>query len=120
MIKYTRVDHIYVPVPEGKEDEAHEFYSKIMGCEQIDRPQDLNQSKGYWYQIADIQLHIGTEHGLNKTKRHFALEVTDLQVARQHLEANNVIIIEEVPITGRSRFTFHDPYGNRMELLQYI
>ncbi|MBW4889722.1 VOC family protein [Mucilaginibacter sp. HMF5004] len=119
MINYERIDHVYVCVPPGKEHEANQFYISVMGFEPKIRPADLDGSSGYWYQLPNMELHIGTELGPNNSKRHFAMQVTDLAAARQHLEKHGINIIEEVPIQGRDRFTFHDPYGNRMEFLAY-
>jgi len=52
--------------------------------------------------------------------RHMAWEVKNLEEAAKRLEANNVKVIEECEIPGRMRFSFHDPFGNRTELLQMI
>jgi catechol 2,3-dioxygenase-like lactoylglutathione lyase family enzyme len=119
MINYQRIDHVYICVPPGKEHEAHHFYTSVMGFEPKLRPVDLSNTNGYWYQLPDMELHIGTEKGISNSKRHFAMEVTGLKAARLHLESHGVKIIEEVPISGRDRFTFRDPYGNRIELLEY-
>jgi len=44
---------------------------------------------------------------------------SDLDAARKQLEANGIDIDAEPLIEGRNRFTFLDPFGNRMELLEY-
>ncbi len=119
MITYQRVDHVYITVPPGEEHDAHKFYTKVLGFEPKLRPADLNGSSGYWYQLPDMELHIGTESGQPISKRHFAIQVANLASARGHLETNGVKITEEVPISGRDRFAFHDPWGNRIEFLQY-
>ena len=67
-----------------------------------------------------IQLHIGVEPALARSIRHTAFEVADVEAARYLLERNDIEIIEEPKIPGRSRFAFIDPFGNRMELLQMI
>src|SRR5438067_2474195 len=99
MINYQRTDHVYICVPPGKEHEAHHFYTAVMGFEPKLRPVDLSNTSGYWYQLPDMELHIGTEKGTSISKRHFAMEVTDLKAARQYLEDHGVKIIEEVPIS---------------------
>lgn len=78
----------------------------------------LMKNGGLWYQIADIQLHIGTENEINKSKRHPAFEVNDLKSARIALEANDISIKEEIQIPGQNRFSFMDPFGNRIEFLE--
>ncbi|WP_295652121.1 VOC family protein [uncultured Mucilaginibacter sp.] len=119
MINYQRIDHVYVCVPPGKVDEANLFYTGVMGFEPKMRAPELYKSSGYWYQLPGLELHIGTENPSEISKRHFAMQVTNLHDARTHLEANGIEIVEEVPISGRDRFAFHDPYGNRIELLEY-
>ena len=120
MITFKRVDHFHVCVPPERLEEAKDFYSKVLGLELIDRPDHLFSSAGYWFNIGDVQLHIGVEPALPRSIRHTAMEVADVDAARQHLEANGVEIVEEPAIPGRRRFAFIDPFGNRMELLQFI
>jgi catechol 2,3-dioxygenase-like lactoylglutathione lyase family enzyme len=120
MIAIKRLDHIQVCIPAGKEDEAREFYTHIMGFNEIPKPFELIPNGGLWYQAADIQFHIGTENEINKSKRHPAFEVADLASARQYLEKHAVKIKEEIQIPGQVRFSFTDPFNNRIEFLQKI
>nr|WP_067054443.1 VOC family protein [Mucilaginibacter sp. L294] len=120
MITFKRADHFHVCVPPERLEEAKDFYTKVLGLELINRPDHLFSSAGYWLNIGDIQLHIGVEPALPRSIRHTAMEVTDVDAARKHLEANGVEIVEEPAIPGRRRFAFIDPFGNRMELLQII
>jgi catechol 2,3-dioxygenase-like lactoylglutathione lyase family enzyme len=120
MIEFIRIDHIHICVPVERLEEARQFYTDIIGLQQIDRPNHLFSSAGYWFNIADIQLHIGVEPALARSIRHTAFEVADIAAARAHLVKNNVEIVEEPVLPGRSRFAFIDPFGNRMELLQMI
>lgn len=119
MINFKRADHIHICVPHDKLEEARLFYASIIGLQLIDRP-DVFSSAGYWFKMADIELHIGVEDSLPRSIRHTAMEVSDISVARQHLESHGVKIVEEPVIPGRTRFAFIDPFGNRMELLQML
>ena len=118
MISFKRLDHVQICIPKGKEEEARIFYTDIIGLEEIPKPEALVPNGGLWYTIADVQLHIGTENEINLSKRHPAFEVTDLLTARLHLENRKVAIKEEIQIPGQQRFSFTDPFGNRIELLQ--
>lgn len=118
MIKFKRLDHIQICIPKGQEDKARNFYSGIIGLTEIPKPKQLIPNGGLWYQVADIQLHIGTEDELNKSKRHPAFEVANLEEARTHLIQHGVIVKEEIQISGQNRFSFFDPFKNRIELLQ--
>ena len=120
MIKIKRLDHIQICIPIGKENEAREFYTNIIGFEEIPKPIELIPNGGLWYQAGNIQFHIGTENEINKSKRHPAFEVVDLAGARQLLERHQVKIKEEIQIRGQIRFSFFDPFDNRIEFLQKI
>lgn len=118
MLNIKRLDHIQICIPTGKENEAKQFYTGIIGLKEIPKPAELIQNGGLWYQIADIQFHIGTENEINKSKRHPAFEVTDIRDARKHLESRGVKIKEETQIPGQIRFSFIDPFDNRIELME--
>ncbi|MDN5288595.1 MAG: glyoxalase [Mucilaginibacter sp.] len=119
MINFKRADHIHICVPPNRLEEARLFYTNIIGLQPIERP-DVFSSAGYWFKVADIELHIGVEEQHPSSIRHTAFEVTDVVTARRHLENNHVEIVEEPLIPGRERFAFIDPFGNRMELLQML
>jgi len=117
MINFKRADHIQVCVPPERLEEARIFYTDVVGLQRIERP--AFNSKGYWFQISDIQLHLSTEDALPRTSRHTAFEVADIAEARRHLESYGVEFWEEPVLPDRTRFSFIDPFGNRMELLQF-
>lgn len=120
MIKFKRLDHVQICIPTGKENEARKFYTDIIGLKEIPKPLNLIPNGGLWYQVADIQFHIGTENEINKSKRHPAFEIINLDESKKYLENLGVKIKEEIPIPGQERFSFIDPFGNRVELLQKI
>lgn len=120
MINIKRLGHIQICIPTGKENEARKFYTGIIGLKEISKPQALIPNGGLWYQAGDIQLHIGTEQEINRSKRHPAFEITGLDKAKEYLINNGVKIKEETQIPGCKRFSFFDPFGNRIELLEKI
>jgi len=118
-IRFKRVDHIHIAVAPERLEEAKGFYTEIIGLELIDRPNHLFTTKGYWFNIGDVQLHIGVEAVLPVSTRHTAFEVEDVDAAFKYL-SGRVQLLEEPIIPGRSRFAFLDPFGNRIELLQIL
>ena len=120
MINFKRLNHIQICIPVGKEDEARKFYTDIIDLVEIPKPKELIPNGGLWYQVADIQFHIGTENEINKSKRHPAFEVENLIESREILERNNIKIKEETQIPGQDRFSFFDPFGNRIELMEKL
>lgn len=119
MINYNRIDHVHITVPEGKVDEAQQFYANVLGFENMSRAKELSNSNGYWFKVAGIELHIDSKNDVIKGRQHFALEISNIAEARKHLLANGVNIMEQTPILGRQRFMFTDPYGNRIEFLDF-
>src|SRR6185369_11906456 len=100
MLHFKRLDHIQICIPKGKEQEAREFYSNIIGLNEIPKPTELLANGGLWFAIADIQLHIGTEDEVNKSKRHPAFEVLNLEYTKNYLIAKGVQVKEEIKIEG--------------------
>jgi catechol 2,3-dioxygenase-like lactoylglutathione lyase family enzyme len=117
MIKFKRFDHVQICIPKDAEDEARKFYTDIIGLKEKPKPQSLIANGGLWYQVADVELHLSVEMPMVKTRRHPAFEIEDVAAARKLLE-NVVEIMEEPVIPGRVRFSFIDPFGNKLELLQ--
>src|SRR6202162_3493142 len=113
MINFKRLDHVQICIPKGKENEARHFYTDIIGLIEIRKPKALIPNGGLWYQVADIQLHIGTENEINKSKRHPAFEVSNLEEARHHLIMYGVTLKNEIQIPGQRRFSFIDTFDNR-------
>jgi len=117
MISFKQIDHIHICVPADRLEEARHFYMEVIGLKEMHRPEELGDV-GIWFTAANIELHVGVEEALPQTIRHIAFEVTDLEAARQHLINNGVTIQTQRALPGRSRFSFTDAWGNRMELLQ--
>jgi len=120
-IDFKRLDHVMLCIPVGAEHAARDFYAGVLGLEELT---DLGYPlpKGaIWFQLGDIQLHIRAEenHGVS-SDRHPAFEVKNLEAARTLLEKNGINVKNDSPIPGRNRFSFRDPFGNRIELLEMI
>lgn len=116
-IQFTRIDHIQICVPRSKEPIAHVFYTDVLGLREIEKPTHLKPNGGFWLEIAGIQLHIGVEDEIHPSKRHPAFEVENLEQVRDYLVNQGIRIKEDKPIPGFNRFSFYDPFGNRIELL---
>lgn len=119
MIDFKRLNHVHICIPKGKESEAREFYAGVLGLKEIPKPASLIANGGMWYEIADIELHLGIEVEMPRSRRHSAFEISDVTAARKLLESK-VQIAEELEIPGRIRFAFIDPFGNKIELLQML
>jgi catechol 2,3-dioxygenase-like lactoylglutathione lyase family enzyme len=119
MIQWKRIDHVQLPMPPGAENEARAFFENVLGFEELEKPDSLRTNGGVWFQTGAIELHIGVEEpNARQSRQHVALEVENVAEARALLEAHDASVTDETPIPGRERFSFRDPFGNRIELLE--
>jgi catechol 2,3-dioxygenase-like lactoylglutathione lyase family enzyme len=119
-IHFKRLHHVQICIPIGMEDEARKFYHGILGLEEIEKPEALKPNGGLWYRIADIQLHIGVEKIEGKSKRHPAFEIADADEVKNYLIEKGVRVKNETEVPGQKRFSFLDPFENRIELLERV
>jgi catechol 2,3-dioxygenase-like lactoylglutathione lyase family enzyme len=118
-VTFKRLDHVQVCIPRGAEARAREFYGRVLGLEEIEKPEVLRGNGGMWYGVADVQLHVGVEDVVAPSKRHPAFEVEDAVGVRAYLEQSGVRTKDEPDVPGVvHRFSFFDPFDNRFELLE--
>jgi catechol 2,3-dioxygenase-like lactoylglutathione lyase family enzyme len=120
MIKFKRANHINICVTPEQLEDAKAFYMDVIGLRLIPRPDHIFISKGYWFDIGNIQLHIGVEPEMPRSNRHTAFEVEDVAAAKKLLQEHNVELVKEPVVPGWDRFAFYDPFGNRIELIQIV
>ena len=111
--------HAQITIPKGTEEEGKHFYCNVLGLEEIEKPVSLQGRGGFWLQVGDKEVHVGTEDGFDRltTKAHLAYQVEDVTYWRRVLMENNVEILDSVPIPNFERFEFRDPFGNRVEII---
>lgn len=114
--------HAQITIPKGAEERGRHFYCDILGLEEIEKPDSLKGRGGFWLQVGDRSVHVGTEDGFDRrtTKAHIAYLVENLSDWKHALEQHGIQILEGVPIPGFDRFEFRDPFGNRVEMIQEV
>jgi catechol 2,3-dioxygenase-like lactoylglutathione lyase family enzyme len=118
--RVRRVHHVQITVPKGAERAARDFYIDVLGLREIEKPASLLARGGFWLDGGDIDIHIGTEDGVDRraTKGHVSYEVSDVAAWRERIATLGLQIADSIPIPGYDRFEFRDPFGNRVELIQ--
>jgi catechol 2,3-dioxygenase-like lactoylglutathione lyase family enzyme len=113
------IHHAQITIPKGAEDEARAFYCSLLGLKEIPKPDALAGRGGFWLEVGDRQIHVGTEDSADRhsSKAHVAYLVESIDQARDVLSRTGVEIIDGIPIPGYERFEFRDPFGNRVEFL---
>jgi catechol 2,3-dioxygenase-like lactoylglutathione lyase family enzyme len=116
----TGIDHVQITVPADGMEQARAFYCGLLGLREVEKPDSLKGRGGFWVQVGDRQVHVGIEEGvdLRATKAHIAYTVVGIENWRDRLRSAGVDVIEGIPIPGRDRFEFRDPFGNRVEFIQ--
>jgi catechol 2,3-dioxygenase-like lactoylglutathione lyase family enzyme len=110
--------HINVTVPGNAEEAAKHFYRQIFGFEEIYKP-DASRSRGAWYRLGAVQLHLSIEDAQPLSRRHVCYQVRDVAAAERHFrDAGIEILDDERPLAGVQRFFMRDPGGNRIEITQ--
>lgn len=114
--------HAQITIPKGEEEAGRDFYCNVLGLQEIEKPDSLKGRGGFWLQVGEKEVHVGTEDGFDRltTKAHLAYQVTDINYWRKKLVVNHIEIFESVPIPNVARFEFRDPFGNRVEIIQVL
>lgn len=123
------LQHVSVPVPAGRVDDAREFYGALLGLEEIPLRPEVRDLVA-WYRLGSSELHlIGNPDWLPPREHpehpqagpHIALVVDDLAALRGRLDAQGVATEDPLlPIEGRIRFYCRDPFGNLIEVVQML
>lgn len=115
------LDHAFITIPSGGEEDARRFYGELLGLDEIAKPEGLSESPGVWFRAGGQELHLGSDDRHEATKRPhpgFRVEsVTALEELAQRVEAAGLEAKWDDRIEGRRRFYVRDPFGNRVELL---
>ncbi len=118
---YLGIDHVQLAMPAGPEaeTEADRFYGSLLGFERIPKPVELAVRGGCWFGSSAIQLHLGVEEPFHPARKaHPALKVDNLDPLLARLDAAEVEIRPAEEVDGRRRVHVHDPFGNRIELIE--
>jgi catechol 2,3-dioxygenase-like lactoylglutathione lyase family enzyme len=117
--RIAHLDHLQIAAPEGCEDAAREFYGRLLGMSEIEKPSELRKRGGCWFQCGSQQLHIGVERTFQPARKaHPAFAVTNIDELRETLLAHGFVVIDDENLPGSQRFYSEDPWGNRIEFLE--
>jgi catechol 2,3-dioxygenase-like lactoylglutathione lyase family enzyme len=117
---FKSIDHIQLAAPKGSEDTARKFFKNILGFDEVEKPEELKKRGGVWFEVGNYQIHIGIEEPFYPAKAHPAFEIENIEELKKHLVTNGIDVIEDDKLPGAKRFYISDPFGNRMELLEWI
>lgn len=119
---FDGLDHVQLAAPEGCEAEARHFFGGVLGLPEIRKPEPLKLRGGVWFQCGVHQVHIGVQKGfVPAAKAHPAFHVTHLEALRDRLRQHQILVIDDEARAdeGVTRFYVNDPFGNRIEFLEW-
>lgn len=119
---FLGVDHVQLAAYERCEPDARGFYGDVLGWKEIPKPESLRQRGGVWFQCGAHQVHIGVQKDFTPAaKAHPAFEVRNINLLREHLIERNIQVISDDARADEDvqRFYVNDPFGNRLEFLEW-
>jgi catechol 2,3-dioxygenase-like lactoylglutathione lyase family enzyme len=121
IVHIVRIDHIQLAMPAGREDEARRFYRDLLGIPEVPKPPALAACGGAWFERGDLKVHLGVDKQFAPARKaHPAFIVADLPGLVAKLKAAGIAVKDDEPLDGYERVYVHDPFGNRIELLEPI
>ncbi|ETI66401.1 VOC family protein [Neobacillus vireti] len=116
-----KIDHVQLAAPKGCEMAAREFFGEILGLTEVEKPEELKKRGGVWFEFGAFQIHIGVEEPFTPAKKaHPAFVVENIEELKKRLQEKAVAFTEDDNLPGASRIHVHDPFGNRLEFLEWI
>lgn len=115
----TSLDHVQLAMPVGGEDAARAFYRDLLGLPEVPKPAALAVRGGCWFERGSVKIHLGVEADFRPAKKaHPALVVTVLATLVDACRARGIAVTDAAPLDGWRRVHVHDPFGNRIELME--
>jgi catechol 2,3-dioxygenase-like lactoylglutathione lyase family enzyme len=111
-------EHVQLAMPAGREAQAREFYSRLLGIPETPKPPELAERGGAWFESGSLKIHLGVDADFRPARKaHPALLVSDLRSLVERLREAGVDVVED-PLEGYFRVYVADPFGNRLELME--
>ena len=118
-MRILAVEHVQLAMPAGEEQRAREFYSGLLGIPETPKPPHLAKRGGAWFENDRLKLHLGVEQDFRPARKaHPALLVEGLAGLVEALRTKGYAILDDEPMAGFFRVYVHDPFGNRIELME--
>src|SRR5260221_12951709 len=98
--------HAQITIPRGAEAQGRQFYCDLLGLPAIAEPHSLQGRGGFWLQVGDRQVHVGTEEGVyyKASKAHRSYAVDDIHAWQTLFHAQGISSHDGLPIPSYARF----------------
>jgi catechol 2,3-dioxygenase-like lactoylglutathione lyase family enzyme len=116
---FTRLHHVQLAMPRGREPEARAFFVDVLGMAEVAKPPALVARGGAWFRAGDVELHLGVEDDFRPARKgHPGILVDGLDDVVTRLTAAGQPVVPDGAFPGYRHIYAHDPFGNRLEFLQ--
>lgn len=113
--RWVGIDHVQLAIPVGAEDAARRFYADVLSLAEVPKPASMAARGGAWFEAGAVRVHVGGEDPfVPARKAHPALVMDDLA---EFIETSGLDATWNEEIEGVVRCHVHDPFGNRIELI---
>jgi len=114
------VDHVQLAIPAGAEEEAVRFYGGLLGLTQVPKPAELAGRGGCWFEGDGVRMHLGVDDPfVPALKAHPGFVVRGLDGLVERMAVAGIAVDEAEVLDRHRRVHVHDPFGNRIELIEY-
>jgi catechol 2,3-dioxygenase-like lactoylglutathione lyase family enzyme len=118
-VRIARVEHIQLAMPKGQEAAARNFYGKLLGIPEKEKPPHLAKRGGVWFERDELKVHLGVDVEFRPSRKaHPGFVVDDLAALIAILQEAGFEIKNDEPLEGWRRVYVDDPFGNRIELME--
>lgn len=112
--------HIQLAIPVGAESKCREYYVRLLGLHEIQKPPLLATRGGLWLRGDGLEVHLGVEEDFRPARKaHPGILVIELDRLAEVLAANGHRIEWDEAFPGFRRFYSSDPVGNRLEFMTF-
>jgi catechol 2,3-dioxygenase-like lactoylglutathione lyase family enzyme len=113
-----RIDHVQLAMPAGEEEAARAFYAGLLELPEVPKPEALAGRGGAWFHAGSVKVHLGVEADFRPARKaHPAFVVRSLDALVERLRAAGCEVADPQPLEDGRRTFVHDPFGNRIELV---
>ena len=110
------LDHLQIAMPAGGEDQARAFYGDLLGLSEIPKPEELRARGGCWFRGGGVELHIGVQADFQPAlKAHPGFRTIHFEALHEQFGGEI-----DTKIPGVRRIFVADPFGNRIEIGEYV
>jgi catechol 2,3-dioxygenase-like lactoylglutathione lyase family enzyme len=118
-MRILAIDHVQLAMPPDEEQKARDFYTGVLGLDEIPKPESLARRGGLWFEKAALKIHLGVERDFRPAKKaHPALLIEGLEELISRCEQGGYEAVPGEAINGYRRVYVSDPFGNRIELME--